>query len=71
MKISEIAKMQGDLDKKNKDTKQLGEENLKLRQRIQRIKNKRFRIEDNQKICKKCTREYLEKENFNWSCKTH
>jgi len=34
MKISEIAKMQGDLDKKNKDTKQLGEENLKLRQRI-------------------------------------
>ena len=47
------------------------DENLKLRQRIQRIKNKRFRIEDNQKICKKCTREYLEKENFNWSCKTH
>jgi hypothetical protein len=70
-KIIEIAKLQGDLEKNLKSSKLLMDENLKLRQRIQRIKNKRFRIEDNQKICKKCTREYLEKENFNWSCKTH
>lgn len=25
----------------------------------------------NQKICKNCGQEYLEKENFNWSCRTH
>jgi hypothetical protein len=63
--------LKGELEKKSREARQSVEENIKLRQRIQRIKNKRFRIEDNQKICKKCTKEYLEKENFNWSCKTH
>jgi hypothetical protein len=63
--------LKGELEKKNREARQFSDENTKLRQRIQRIKNKRFRIEDNQKICKKCTKEYLEKENFNWSCKTH
>ena len=43
----------------------------KLKQRIQKLKNRRFRMEDNQKICKKCGKEYLEKENYNWSCRTH
>jgi chromosome segregation ATPase len=66
-----ITKLTLDLDKATKDMKQLKDENVKLRQRIQRIKNKRFRIEDNQKICKKCGKEYLEKENYNWSCRTH
>ena len=23
------------------------------------------------KICKRCTEEFVEKENFNWSCRTH
>jgi hypothetical protein len=69
--LQEIEKLKSDLEKSIKNGKLMADENLKLRQRIQRIKNKRFRIEDNQKICKKCTREYLEKENFNWSCKTH
>lgn len=70
-KNDEINKLKHELERTIRSTKLLQDENLKLRQRIQRIKNKRFRIEDNQKICKKCTREYLEKENFNWSCKTH
>ena len=69
--LIEKEKLKNELEKSNKKSNLLFDENLKLRQRIQRIKNKRFRIEDNQKICKKCTREYLEKENFNWSCKTH
>ena len=41
-----------------------------MRIRIQRLKNRRtFNV--NQKICKLCGKEYLEKENFNWSCRTH
>ena len=22
-------------------------------------------------VCKKCAKEFIEKENFNWSCRTH
>jgi hypothetical protein len=43
----------------------------KMKQRITKLKNKRFKIEDNQKICKKCGKEYLDNENYNWSCRTH
>ena len=42
-----------------------------MKQRITKLKNRRFRAEDNQKICKKCGKEYLEKENYYWSCRTH
>jgi regulator of replication initiation timing len=45
--LSEIEKLKADLEKNIKNGKLLAEESLKLRQRIQRIKNKRFRIEDN------------------------
>lgn len=50
--------------------KVLQNERDKMRQRIQKLKNRRnYNI--NQKICKLCGKEYLEKENFNWSCRTH
>ena len=63
--------MRNEYDKVNKAAKSAQLENSKLKARIQKLKNKRFRIEDNQKICKKCGKEYLEKENYNWSCRTH
>ena len=36
-----------------------------------KMKNRRGKIDLGIKLCKMCTREYHEKENFNWSCKTH
>ena len=71
IKNEEITKQRSDLEKINKVAKVAQLESQKLKQRIQKLKNKRFRIEDNQKICKKCGKEYLEKENYNWSCRTH
>ena len=35
------------------------------------MKNRRGKIDLGIKICKNCTKEYNEKDNFNWSCKTH
>ena len=32
---------------------------------------RRRNVDLNQKLCKNCGREYLENENFNWSCRTH
>jgi hypothetical protein len=36
-----------------------------------KMKNRRGKIDIGIQICKNCTKEYNEKDNFNWSCKTH
>lgn len=42
----------------------------KLRERFVKMKRRR-NVNINQKICKNCQKEYLETDNFNWSCTTH
>ena len=40
--------------------------------RITRMKKTRFTSAiDSSKTCKLCGTDYLESENFNWSCRTH
>eukprot|EP00826_Nyctotherus_ovalis_P015144 TRINITY_DN1427_c0_g4_i2.p1 TRINITY_DN1427_c0_g4~~TRINITY_DN1427_c0_g4_i2.p1 ORF type:complete len:390 (+),score=111.83 TRINITY_DN1427_c0_g4_i2:313-1482(+) len=41
-----------------------------LRQRVMKLKLKSAG-NANTKLCKYCSQEYLESENFNWSCRTH
>ncbi|CDW73124.1 ankyrin repeat domain containing protein [Stylonychia lemnae] len=45
-------------------------EREKLKIKIQKLKNRRA-VDLDQKICKNCGKEYLQNENFNWSCRTH
>lgn len=47
------------------------EEKEKLKLRISKIMARKGNIDTLTKTCKKCTKEYKEKENFNWSCRTH
>jgi hypothetical protein len=54
-----------------KQFNQVTNERDKLRIKISRLKMKKKNVDLNQKICKNCSREYLENENFNWSCRTH
>lgn len=35
------------------------------------MKNRRLKTDIEEKMCKKCKLEYVEKENYNWSCRTH
>jgi len=42
-----------------------------MKERLQKLKDRRFKIDNNTKICRRCGNEYNEKENFNWSCRTH
>jgi len=42
-----------------------------MKERIKKLKNRRGKFDAGSKICKKCGKDYLEKENFNWSCSTH
>ena len=57
-------------DKLEKKYKQALDDKEKLRQRIMTIKLKNS-VNVNQKLCKNCSQEYSEIENFNWSCRTH
>lgn len=42
-----------------------------MRDRIKKLKLKRGKYDVSQKVCKNCGKDYNEKENFNWSCRTH
>jgi hypothetical protein len=46
-------------------------ERQKMMDRIKKIKQRRGKFEEGSKICKKCGKDYIEKENYNWSCVTH
>ncbi|CDW87557.1 ankyrin repeat domain containing protein [Stylonychia lemnae] len=45
------------------------EEITMLKKRIERLKIRKVKL--NQKICKNCNQEFIESENYNWSCRTH
>ncbi|CAI2385299.1 unnamed protein product [Moneuplotes crassus] len=55
----------------NLSMKGVTSERDKLKEKIQKLKNKRQRVDINQKMCKKCNKDFLESENYNWSCRTH
>lgn len=63
-KVNELMK----LEKMWADLKQ---ENQRQKQRIQKLKSRKGRMDVGFKQCKKCQKEYTEKENFKWVCRTH
>ena len=68
---NELESLQEENEKNVKNLKQLMMENSKLKQRIIKIKLKKGKIDKDIKMCRKCSKEYSDKENFNWSCRTH
>jgi hypothetical protein len=42
-----------------------------MKTRILRLKMRKGKTDHNIKLCKNCGIEFPEKENFNWSCRTH
>ena len=68
---SDLEKSESEVSNLTKLTKQQLQEIMKQKERMIKMKNRRGKIDLGIKICKNCTREYNEKDNFNWSCKTH
>lgn len=46
-------------------------EREKMKERIKKLKLKKGRFDVQQIVCKNCGKDYLEKENFKWSCRVH
>jgi hypothetical protein len=42
-----------------------------MKQRIMKLKSRKGKVDQGIKMCKMCAMEFHEKENFNWSCRTH
>jgi hypothetical protein len=73
-----IKKLSFDLDKKldecmkvDQECKVLKAEREKMKQRIIKLKSRKGKVDQGIKMCKLCALEYHDKENFNWSCRTH
>ena len=43
----------------------------KSKLRIQKLIQRKGKFDSGFKTCKACSKEYNEKENFNWSCRQH
>ena len=42
-----------------------------MRERMKKLKQKKGKLDILQKVCKNCGKDYIEKDNFKWSCRTH
>jgi len=67
----EVEKLKEALTASEVQVKRLDAENKSLKKRIERMKNNSFRDIAALKICKNCHKEYNDKANYNWSCRTH
>ena len=70
-KTDEFDKSADENIKLEKTNKQLVSEREKMKARIQKLISRKGKFDSGIKTCKKCNKEYNEKENFNWSCRTH
>jgi hypothetical protein len=60
-----------ELQESEQQCKRMVLEREKMKQRIIKLKSRKGKVDQGIKVCKTCGKEYHEKENFNWSCRTH
>lgn len=46
-------------------------EREKMKEQIRKLKSRKGKFDIAQKVCKNCNRDYIETENYNWSCRIH
>jgi len=42
-----------------------------LKKRLKKMKTNKGRLQDGQKICSNCNKDYFENQNFSWKCRIH
>lgn len=57
--------------KLEKQIKVMIDERDKMKLRIVKLKSRKGKVDYGIKMCRNCGKEFPEKENFNWSCRTH
>ena len=66
--LDQTTNMYNNIDKQYKI---MANERLKMVDRIKKLKARRGKFEEGSRVCKKCGKDFMESENFNWSCTTH
>ena len=54
-----------------KEKKVLIQEREKMKEQIRKLRARKGKFDIAQKTCKNCARDYIETENYNWSCRVH
>ena len=54
-----------------REKKNLVADREKMKERIKKLKSKKGKFDVQQKVCKNCGKDYIEKDNFKWSCRIH
>lgn len=57
--------------KAEKSAKIMSEEREQMKKNIVKLLQRKGKFDNGAKVCKNCSKEFNEKENFNWSCRTH
>lgn len=71
-KLSDDNKAQAEVIlKQEKDIKKLSDERENMKIRITKLSQRKGNFNSGVKTCKNCAMDYVEKENFNWSCRMH
>jgi chromosome segregation ATPase len=68
---AEVDRLQTLCVRLEKEKKGACEDKEKLRSNLQKIVARKGKMDQHVKVCSSCQKEYNEKENFNWSCRTH
>ena len=71
IKCDEVTQAVEDKFALEKEKKEWIEEREKMKERIKKLKSRKGKIDVMQKVCKNCAKDYIETENFNWSCRIH
>lgn len=69
--VEQLETCMNSLQNLDKANKMLTTERQKMIDRIKKLKSRRGKFDEGSKVCKKCGKDFMEKENFNWSCSTH
>lgn len=67
----ELENAEDQLMRVERTNKLLMVEQQKMKQKLTKIIARKGKFDQGIKTCKNCNKEYTEKDNFNWSCKTH
>ena len=55
----------------DREKKNLIAEREKMKESIRKLRARKGKVDIKEKQCKNCARDYIETENFNWSCRIH
>lgn len=66
-----VEKLVEKLQEEKKNQRLLADEKEGLKRALAKLFARKGKVNNDTRNCKNCNKEFVEKENFNWSCRIH